>query len=268
MSVNDITLQNKRGGNLIATMKIIMKNNSSKKISVRMSSVFHGAMMDLISENTADWLHEGGINPYSQYIYIQEDVIFWNIMTVNREAYEKIIKVLADKELKKIHLTHSDISLEVIRQEIKKVSKSEFMNQYYFKNHDRYFCIRFITPTAFKSKGKYMNYPTVHWILQSLINKHDQTDEKNQIYEPEVLELLEEHVEICRYRLQSTLFHLEGVRIPSFVGEVTMRIKGQQSLANLLCYLLKYGEYTGIGIKSALGMGAAKVECKEKTDER
>ena len=56
---------------------------------------------------------------------------------------------------------------------------------------------------------------------------------------------------------------MEGIKIPSFVGEVTIRINGPEQMVNLANMLLKYGQYSSIGIKSAMGMGAVLVEDKE-----
>jgi len=54
----------------------------------------------------------------------------------------------------------------------------------------------------------------------------------------------EEYIEISGYKLRSTFFHLEGVRIPSFMGEITLNIKGPAQLVNLAHMLVFFGTYT------------------------
>ena len=109
-----------------------------------------------------------------------------------------------------------------------------------------------------------MNYPSIRWIFQSLMNKHDFVDGENQLYDEEVLETLEQKCYISQYRLRSTFFSIEGVRIPSFLGSITICVKGNQSIVNLVNYLLMFGEYSGVGIKASMGMGAIQIEHKER----
>lgn len=62
-----------------------------------------------------------------------------------------------------------------------------------------------------------------------------------------------------RYDLKSTTFSLEGVKIPSFIGKITIKITGTQTMANFAHMLFEFGEYAGVGIKTALGMGYVKM---------
>jgi CRISPR-associated endoribonuclease Cas6 len=57
---------------------------------------------------------------------------------------------------------------------------------------------------------------------------------------------------------------MEGVKIPSFVGKITFRMHGAQTMTNLAQMLFRFGEYSGIGIKTALGMGAVKMLSEEE----
>jgi len=76
----------------------------------------------------------------------------------------------------------------------------------------------------------------------------------------ETLEHIERYVMITRYHLRSVNFSLEGVRIPAFVGTITMRVKGPQQLVNLIKMLAVFGQYSAVGIKTALGMGRIQIE--------
>lgn len=96
------------------------------------------------------------------------------------------------------------------------------------------------------------------------MKKHDAICSDNEVYDDEVLALLEEKTFITQYNLRSTIFYLEGVKIPAFLGKITILVKSSQSLVNLVNYLLMLGEYTGVGIKSSIGMGAISVEHKER----
>ena len=96
------------------------------------------------------------------------------------------------------------------------------------------------------------------------MHKYDSHHIEQQIFDEEVLQMIEERVFVKQYKLKSTWFYLEGTKIPAFVGSIQLYAKMTQSMINLINYLLKYGEFSGVGIKSAIGMGAISVQSKER----
>lgn len=107
---------------------------------------------------------------------------------------------------------------------------SELMNQFYNESGQKYYDVEFITPTSFKSNGKYMIYPDLGMIYRSLMKKYSIVSEQN-MYDEDTLEQLVNYSNITRYRLQSTLFPLEGVVIPSFKGNISVRIHGSDTMS-------------------------------------
>ena len=67
------------------------------------------------------------------------------------------------------------------------------------------------------------------------------------------------HQIIIHHNIRSTRFPLEGVKIPSFMGEVTIRFNGTDTMARYSKMLLEFGEFSGVGIKCGMGMGAIKI---------
>lgn len=249
---------------MLAKLTLQLKNMTSKKVSLSMSSLFHGALMELVGEESAAWLHHRHVNPYSQYIQYKDDCIWWTIQTMSTEAYEKIILPLLQEEIQEIEISYHEMKFQIQDKQLSQITQNDFLRKQYFCNYDHLFTIRFLTPTAFKSNGKYQNYPTIRWIIQSLMNKHDSLESENEIFDFEVLEKLEEDCSIIKYNLRSTMFSLEGIRVPSFMGSITILVKSGQSVVNLINYLLMLGKYSGVGIKSSIGMGAIDVEHKER----
>ncbi len=249
---------------MLAKIVLKVKNTTDKKVTTNMSSVFQGILMELLEDEFVTKLHIQQRHPYSQYIKCEEDFIYWTISTVTKEAYEKIILPLCDSELTQLYSKYHNMTLEIQEKQVESISEQEFLKQEYFEDFSRTFEITFLTPTSFKSNGQYMNYPTIRWLFQSLMNKYDSKDGSNQIFDEDVLRMIEEEVSVTQYKLKSTLFHLEGTKIPSFVGSIKLYAKSNQSIVNLIHYLLKYGEYSGVGIKSAIGMGAICVKNKER----
>lgn len=234
----------------------------SSQISYQQSSNLQGVLMEQIDTDYAQELHQYSLNPYSQYVVKEKDKIVWYICTVNEEAYENIILPL--EELKQITIRRKEITTNVVGRSIEILEESELMKQFYEESCDRYLNLQFCTPTAFKRDGKYVDYPDLRLVYGSLMRKYSAASEELDMYDEETLEELVRNSEIIRYRLQTMPFPLEKVQINGFVGNVCIKIKGTETLANYIRLLCRFGEYSGVGIKTSMGMGAMQLHRREK----
>ncbi|NWO23576.1 MULTISPECIES: CRISPR system precrRNA processing endoribonuclease RAMP protein Cas6 [Mogibacterium] len=241
-------------------LKIILDN--SNKYDYKISSLLHGVLMQYISLEYADELHKNGLKPYTQHFEIEEENIIWTITTLTEEAKKNIIDKLVAANPDELYLEYKDDSLKVLKLELEKTEYSELLEKTYFGNCARIVRITFKTPTAFKVSGNYQFYPTVEHIFGSLIRKHDQVSEGTKIFSEEIMDEINEHVSIAGYNLRSRMFHLEGIKIPSFVGNITLKINGTRQFVNLINMLCEFGVYSGVGIKTAIGMGSIGVSQK------
>ena len=112
---------------------------------------------------------------------------------------------------------------------------------------------------SFKSYGRYINYPDLRLIYQSLMNKYDSVLKEASMFDEDTLDMLVEGSEIVKYNLRSYLFPLQGVKIPSFFGSMTIKVTSTDTAAKFIRLLLEFGEYSGVGIKTGLGMGAIQI---------
>lgn len=125
------------------------------------------------------------------------------------------------------------------------------------ENGKKIWCIN--TPTAFKRQGKYINFPDMQLIYQSLMNRYSAISEDMDMRDKETLEQLVENSEIVRYRLKTVKFPLEKVEIVGFQGEIGIYIRGTDTMARYARMLFRFGEYAGVGIKTSIGMGSIKI---------
>lgn len=237
-------------------LTIVLKNN--KNYGFEISSLLHGVIMENVSKEYADELHESGLKPYSQYVERIDDNVSWVITALNKRAKENILDSLM--ELNEVYLKYKNDKLEILDKQLEINNYKAFLKNTYFSACARKVEIRFVSPTAFKSGGKYHFYPTVEHIFKSLISKHDAMNENTEIYSEKLLLSIKENVEISNYKLRSTNFFLEGRRIKSFMGNIVITVRGTQQFVNLINMLCEFGEYSGIGIKTAIGMGAVHVK--------
>lgn len=241
------------------TLKIKIKVPENERINWSNAGLFHGFLMEKIDTEYANKLHEDGLKPYRQSVIGSKDEVIWTISTLNDEASEKIITPLMQNEIKTIEIKKKDCMYNIMGKEMVQLPIDTLINKYYFSYCPNIIKIKFLTPTAFKSYNKYVFYPDMGLIFKSLMRKFDAFSEQLKVESEETLEQLSSKSEIIGYNLKSTVFCLEGVKIPSFVGSVTLKIHGPQPLVNLATVLLRFGEFSGVGIKTAIGMGMIEI---------
>ena len=147
------------------------------------------------------------------------------------------------------------MNVQVTERKFEHLSEEELLEQTFFHTCPRKAVIHFVTPAAFKSNGSYLNYPTIRRIFQSLLNKFNAVSSSSSLDMDLVLDDIEKNVIATGYRLKSTYFNLEGIKVPSFLGSLALFTKGPQQMVNLIYMLLQFGTYSGVGIKTAMGMG-------------
>ena len=119
--------------------------------------------------------------------------------------------------------------------------------------------IQFRSAASFKQNGRYVIFPQEKLILQSLVNRWNSFCEEYPLCDPDALCMLESGIYIRDYALKTVRYHLKKVYIPAFVGKVTLDSRLPVPLAELWRAILLWADYSGIGIKTALGMGGANV---------
>lgn len=221
------------------------------------SSNMQGVLMGRIGTEYAEKLHEQGIKPYSQCVLRAEKE--WVVKTCTEEAYREIIQPLLDPGFTQFAVEKKGIHGKIREKQLKTLRKSELMEAFYSDAADRYLRLEFLTPTSFKSNGKYVIIPGLRHIYQSLMNKYSACSDTVEMYDEDTLEQLVELSSIVGYRLKSAHFPLEGIRIPAFKGEIIIRTEGTDTMAKYAMLLARFGEYSGVGVKTAMGMGALQI---------
>lgn len=218
--------------------------------------------MEKISTEYAEYLHTLRYNPYSQTIIKNNDFTEWVIRTLSKESYEKIILPIG--ELNSFDIKKEGFHVKIVEKQIKQIAKENLVKEFYQGKGDRVIWIRFQTPTSFKSEGRYMIYPTVRHIFQSIMKKYDAINDDIEMFDEQTLDEIINSVRIEAYKLNSCYFPMEGVRIPSFMGKIKLFIQGSETICRYVKLLLNYSEYSGIGIKNSMGMGAIQIDRRDK----
>ena len=121
----------------------------------------------------------------------------------------------------------------------------------YFSDSARIFTEFFIT-TSFKIDEKYTLFPNIEAIYKNLIRKFDSFSTEFSIYDEDMLESLIDNTEIISYNLRSTVYHLESIKIPSYIGNICNKIHGTQQMTQMVKLLLTFAGVFGNRNKNCL----------------
>lgn len=257
----------KQGTGLVE-LKMTLEEPEVQYFNFSKGSLLQGVLFEHIDADYAEELHNQGLKPYSQFIRVEDESINWYIRTLSEKAYQQIIVPLLSDAFQAFDIEHDKQHIRIIKKGVKTGSIDELFQKFYSEESSRYFNIEFVSPTAFKKNGKYSFYPEMFNVYQSLMKKFDAVSEKAGMFSEETLEQLAESTEIVDYNLRSIRFSLEGVRIPAFLGKIRIRIHGTQTMVNFAKLLFEFGNYSGVGIKTAIGMGSIRVTEQKRRDSK
>ena len=241
---------------MLTKLRITFKNADINDINVNASSLFHGFIMQVINCEYAEILHENNIKPYSQHICIENNKPVWEINTLTEEAYIRINKVLYDN-VNSVYLKQRNSTLYVDGKAIETLTYEDL----HLKNHNIDYMkgIRFAvcTPMSFKENGRYINYFDTLRFFASIIRRYGYFS-GTTLDSKMLLNYINENIEISEYILKSTFFHVEGVKIPAFVGELRLNLidRKNRDFNEIISTLIDFAEFSSVGIKTALGMGS------------
>lgn len=167
---------------MIRSIIIHLQGKPSAKYSYNMASIFQSALMQAVGPAYAETLHESAMHPYSQYLRVEGEDIYWTVHALNMETSENIISALRSDDFQNVHLDARKEDLKVIEKRVSEQSYEELIEKYYFGEGKSLLTLRFLTPVSFKSDGHYCIFPTPKLIFQNLMMKYDASSEDSTIY--------------------------------------------------------------------------------------
>lgn len=243
--------------------RLEMKLEAETKLSYQMSSAFHGALMEQLSPEEAEILHTPKLHPYTQHLEFTPEKSLWVVTALHEDALEKIIyqKLLP---LKEFTLKKQQIHIRITEKKLTEYADQSLAALLYSEKAPDYIQLHFLTPTAFKQNGEILFYPDIRGIYINLLNRYAAAAEKTEMKDEDTLEALCKGTKIVRYDLKSVPFPLEGIKISAFIGKITLKLSGTNTMRNFANMLFHFGEYSGVGMKTSLGMGAYRLLEKEE----
>ena len=250
----------------ITTFDITVKFETDLPIHQSMGSVFHGIIMQYIDTDYATELHRSQVHPYRQFVFFDDksQSYIWRIITFSYTC-ETQIRFMLESLPNKVFVRQKQLYLGIVTMSISSTSHDALCELLLGPNLDdpadiQEIQINFKTCTSFKSQDAYQPFPDLERIFQSLLKRWNAFSETYTFTAPGLAKELCQATTLVDYRIQFKPYRVERTQIPAFIGYYTVRFKKNHSLAPLAMLLLFYSQFTGVGIKTALGMGGIQIK--------
>jgi len=236
------------------------KYEGEQKASYNWGSIFHGIIMEMLPLDIAEEMHQSKLKPFSQYVTpCPDNQLQWNIGLWDEYAADHILHAIMP--MTSIAMKHKGMQLEVTNIQRTSLSENEFLSRFFTVSSPcRRYEIEFRTPCTHKQEGSYVMFPGIDLMINNLSRRFSAFIQDYSLNDPEAMEQVIRNIRIVRYSLHSSVYYLEQTKITGYIGRMTVVINGPDQLARLAGAILSFAEYSGIGIKTALGMGGTGVK--------
>ena len=227
--------------------------DTDERIPAERAYAFYSCLLSMLPYEYAEQLHEQGETPISQFLYFdrEKEKTVWQITVLGDDAAEVFCPILDG--LTALELNSGTVDL--LMQDKRQYSAGEFIAQARSEAARRWETLLVLSPTAFRQNGRYVIIPQERLIIQSLISKWNAAFPEYLLDDGDVVRLLEGGVHISDYTLRSVRFPLKSNKIPGYIGSITLETRLAAPIMEIWNLLLHFAPYSGIGIKTALGMG-------------
>ena len=231
-----------------------VRTSDGRPVFASMSYPIYAWLLSQVPVSYGTLLHEQGQKPVSQYLYKEQKSgqFIWTVSCLDETSEEVFTPVLSN--LHEIPLHSRFLKIEFL-DTVSLPSLEDFMKAAKGQPETSFSRLAFRSPTAFKHDGNYVIFPEVPLIVQSLTEKWNGVFPDYPLNDPEALETFRQGLKITDYHLKSCRFPMKKTQIPSFTGEITVRVRLPLLMMELWKYLAYFSRFSGIGIKTTLGMG-------------
>lgn len=246
---------------MISRLKIEIDINDKQNNKANQNKIFNSILNDYSNNRYIELLGENKLKPYTHHIKRENDKLYWIINTLTDEARENIISPIIKNAPNIVYDKQNQIEVLIKDKTLDLTTYDNLISRNYLsKEKHNYITIKFNSPTSFSSQGSYKILPDIDLIYKSIVQKYNSFSANYEIDDDEVLDYIIQNTSIIDYNLRSVRFSMNNFRIPSFIGSIRLKIRGTDASKNLINLLIDFSTYSGIGIKTSLGMGGVDIQ--------
>jgi len=185
----------------------------------------------------------------------------WRISAVTAEAVNRILRPVLEMP-DKIYLKQKRGHIYIQKRTVLEETSYEALMAKFWSEEVEYIQAKLqcLSTTSFKVDQQYTIFPEAFRIYRYLLRQWNQFTSYEMMDSEDLLAALESAVFIRDYNLRMGMYGLEGIKIRGFRGQIVMQFKRNLVMQRILSLLTYYSQFTGLGIKTALGMGGVQSE--------
>ena len=238
----------------------------SRKPNPSFGSILHGMLIDHLPDEWKEMLHSEQIRPVSQWVEgINETDFIWHVSVLDESLGDMLGELFRKENDWECRYLNTSMHIETVSQ--KQTGFQEYIEPFYLAEEPHTgINLIFRTVTTHKTQGKYATFPSVSLIANSISKRICSIRPDFSLSDPECLEQIIERTSIARYQLRSAFYELEHSRVTGYIGQMELRFSGSDELRRLAGILFAFAPWSGVGIKTALGMGGCDVSLLKRSE--
>lgn len=222
------------------------------------AAYLHGCVMESLSPDHALAAHSAGLRPFSQHVLPEGNGFQWKFSCWDDPLADAFAQVFTVG--KAIRLKQRGVEVRIRERTEDAVAEKDFFTRAFLaQDVPRLIDVRLLTPCTHKQQNAYALFPSAELLINNLYRRFCTFTSSLSIDDEDAKTALADSVRIHSYSLRSAAYYVEGNRIAGFIGRMTLEMHKSVHLARLGGMVLSFAPYAGIGIKTALGMGACEV---------
>lgn len=251
------------------------ENEDIKYFNFSSGVIFHSLFLDIVKSINEDHLTVLHSTDNAQRAYrikipkFENKIIKWPVYGLSKNIFEIFQNIQLNSPNQNIHVNHYNTFFNIKSISVNKIcTYNDLVKENYLSLETvKQISLLVNTPVCFKDNQTSFFNPTPDpkLFIQSALKKWNSFSESSLNLEHENLFFdLSKSIFIKQYDLKTKTFQLNEITIPGFIGNITFGLKGTSQTKNLISMLFQYLTYSGVGIKTAMGMG--DVEVVKKVD--
>ena len=243
---------------MLTQYRMTLESDRTVRLSPEWGYRLYAALLEQGTARFAERVHADQITPISQFLTGGKNPV-WTVSLLGESCEEELIPVL--ERLDRLTLEREGVQLRISGKECSRIADVEEL--FRLARRDSEECrLHIVTPAAFKQRGQYQILPTPELVIGNLVRKWNGciTECPIEDTDGEGVAALGAGLRWKWFDLHSGTYRLKGNAIPGFVGELVVEHRMSGFHGQLADALLLFSGYSGLGIKTALGMGGVKVE--------
>ena len=233
-------------------LDIVLQKRDLSWLYSSLTTKLNGFLMTKIPPETAELLHKKDLPRYSMFTLEQPNNIMFRLSVLSDEA-TPLYDAVKNTRLFDVDGIEGGVAvLDIVEHE--KISVDEL-----FGKPPSQFKMLFASPATYRHGSDYTNVFAIQPLLYSVTDKL-RLFENIDVTNAEI-KVLCETIKFPNYKLSSEEYKVKGGSIvPGFVGEMHVKLCGTMEQNTRTIMLFRYAQYTGLGAKTALGMGGVLID--------